>query len=176
MDDAEQRDVMQVPSMPNTYRMNLTHEQVATVKTFPFVMPGGVVPDLNTAGFGNTFPYDSTHFKWSEDNFGPLWIPAKGVTVQLKPENVAIYRRIISVYENNKWEEKDGKYFINGTPASSYTFKMNYFWMMGDNRHNSQDSRFWGFVPEDHIVGKASLIWFSWQNGPRWNRLFRSIQ
>ena len=176
MDDAEQRDVMQVPSMPNTYRMNLTGEQVAKVKAFPFVVPGSVVRDLNTAGFGNTFPYDSAHFKWSEDNFGPLWVPAKGTTVQLAPENIAIYRRIISVYENNKFEEKDGKYIINGAPATSYTFKMNYFWMMGDNRHNSQDSRFWGFVPEDHVVGKASLIWFSWQHGPRWNRLFRGIK
>ena len=176
MDDAEQRDVMQVPSMPNTYRMNLTGEQVVKIKAFPFVVPGSVVRDLNTAGFGNTFPYDSAHFKWSEDNFGPLWVPVKGATVQLAPENIAIYRRIISVYENNKFEEKDGKYIINGVPATSYTFKMNYFWMMGDNRHNSQDSRFWGFVPEDHVVGKASLIWFSWQHGPRWNRLFRGIK
>ena len=175
MDDPEQRDVLQVPSMPNTYRMNLTPEQLEKVKAFPFIVAGGIVRDLNTAGFGNTFPYDSAHFKWSEDNFGPLWVPAKGAKVELTPENIAIYRRIISVYENNAWEEKGGKYFINGAPVTSYTFKMNYFWMMGDNRHNSQDSRFWGFVPEDHIVGKASLIWFSWQNGPRWNRLFRGI-
>lgn len=89
---------------------------------------------------------------------------------------MAIYQRAIQVYENNQFEIKDGKIFINGSPAQSYTFKMNYYWMMGDNRHNSQDSRFWGFVPEDHIVGKASLIWFSWQKGPRWNRIFRSIK
>ncbi|MEY3542567.1 MAG: hypothetical protein RLZZ204_1379, partial [Bacteroidota bacterium] len=76
----------------------------------------------------------------------------------------------------NTWEEKEGKVFINGIESPSYTFKMDYFWMMGDNRHNSQDSRFWGFVPEDHIVGKASFIWFSWQNGPRWNRIFKKIK
>ena len=80
------------------------------------------------------------------------------------------------LYENNKWEYVDGQIFINGKKADNYTFKMNYFWMMGDNRHNSQDSRFWGFVPEDHIVGRASLIWFSWQGGPRWNRIFRVIK
>ena len=79
-------------------------------------------------------------------------------------------------YDNNKWEESDGAVYINGVKSDSYTFKMNYYWMMGDNRHNSQDSRFWGFVPEDHIVGKASLIWFSWQNGPRWNRIFKLIK
>ena len=88
----------------------------------------------------------------------------------------SLYKRVIQVYENNTWEERDGAVYINGVKSDSYTFKMNYYWMMGDNRHNSQDSRFWGFVPEDHIVGKASLIWFSWQNGPRWNRIFKLIK
>lgn len=94
----------------------------------------------------------------------------------LTPQNIAIYRRIIDVYEGNELEEKNGTFIINGKATNQYTFKMNYYWLMGDNRHNSQDSRFWGFVPEDHVVGKASLIWFSWQNGPRWNRLFRTIK
>jgi signal peptidase I len=176
LDDPEQRDVIQVPEKPNTWRMNLTASQVDKVKAFPFVIPGSVVRDLNTAGFGNTFPYDSAHFKWSEDNFGSLWIPKKGTAIKLTPENISLYRRVIEVYEGNRFEEMNGKIRINGVETDSYTFKMDYFWMMGDNRHNSQDSRFWGFVPEDHIVGKASLIWFSWQHGPRWSRLFRSIK
>jgi signal peptidase I len=176
LDDPEQRDVMQVPGVPNTWRMNLTNDQIEKVKSQPFIAPEGVKKDLNTAGFGNTFPYDSTHFKWSEDNFGPLWVPQKGAKVTLTHENIAIYRRIIDVYEGNDFEEKNGIFVINGQQTNTYTFKMNYYWLMGDNRHNSQDSRFWGFVPEDHVVGKASLIWFSWQNGPRWSRLFRSIK
>jgi signal peptidase I len=175
-DDPEQRDMVQMPGEPNTWRINLTNDQVAKVKSLPFIAPEGLKKDLNTAGFGNTFPYDTVHYKWSEDNFGPLWIPKKGVTVTLTPENIAVYRRVINVYENNKFEEKEGAFFINGKQTNSYTFKMNYYWLMGDNRHNSQDSRFWGFVPEDHVVGKASLIWFSWQNGPRWKRLFRTIK
>jgi len=140
------------------------------------VVKSMITPELNTSGFGNTFPYDTTQFKWSEDNFGSLWIPKKGSTIQLNARNIALYKRAIQVYEQNSFEERDGKVFINGTEANSYTFKMNYYWMMGDNRHNSQDSRFWGYVPEDHIVGKASMIWFSWQKGPRWNRIFRAIK
>jgi signal peptidase I len=113
---------------------------------------------------------------WSVDNFGPIWVPKKGETLTLTPRNYAIYERPIRVYEHNNFEMKDGKFFLNGKETTTYTFKMNYYWMMGDNRHQSQDSRFWGFVPEDRIVGKASLIWFSWESGPRWNRLFRTVK
>jgi signal peptidase I len=176
LQDLEQRDFMQLEGMQNTYRIILTASQLEKVKSFPFVVSSMVTPELNTSGYGNTFPYDTAHYKWSEDNFGPIWIPRKGDAIELNEQNIAVYQRAIQVYENNQLEIKDGKIFINGNPAHSYTFKMNYYWMMGDNRHNSQDSRFWGFVPEDHIVGKASLIWFSWQKGPRWNRIFRSIK
>jgi signal peptidase I len=127
---------------------------------------------------GHFFPHDEANFPgWSVDNYGPIYIPKKGATVQISPQNITLYRRIIGVYEGNKLEEKDGKIFINGNQATSYTFKMNYYWMMGDNRHNSEDSRVWGFVPDDHIVGKPLFIWFSTKNGNmlngiNWNRIF----
>jgi len=126
------------------------------------------------------FPYDTAHFKgFSVDNYGPLWIPKKGATLKISQDNIAAYRRVISVYEGNKLEEKAGKIFINGKEASEYTFKYDYYWMMGDNRHNSEDSRYWGFVPETHIVGKPLFIWFStkykdMKKGIRWNRIFTS--
>ncbi|MCB0639709.1 MAG: S26 family signal peptidase [Lewinella sp.] len=124
------------------------------------------------------FPHDPRHFgPWTVDNFGPIYIPKKGVTVAISPDNIAIYRRIIGVYEDNELEERDGKIFINGEEATEYTFQMNYYWMMGDNRHNSEDSRVWGFVPEDHIVGKPLFIWFSLREGSlrkgiNWSRVF----
>ena len=121
------------------------------------------------------FPYDTIHH-WSRDNFGPIWIPKKGATLVLTPENYSLYERAIRVYENNQFEMKDGKFILNGQPTDRYVFKMDYYWMMGDNRQGSQDSRYWGFVPEDRVVGKAWLIWFSWEGGPRWNRLFRTVK
>ncbi|MBK6949747.1 MAG: signal peptidase I [Haliscomenobacter sp.] len=121
------------------------------------------------------FPHDPTHFgNWKLDNYGPIYIPKKGQTVKLTPETIALYRRVIQVYEKNTLEERNGTYQINGKETDRYTFKQNYFWMMGDNRHNSEDSRYWGFVPEDHIVGKPLFIWFSSHNGIRWNRIFTS--
>jgi len=127
------------------------------------------------------FPNDA-HYKWNADNYGPLIIPKKGWTVKLDSLTIPLYKRAIEVYEHNK-VQLDGKngITINGVKADSYTFKMNYYWMMGDNRHDSLDSRFWGFVPEDHIVGKALFIWMSWDdnatflNKIRWSRLFSGI-
>lgn len=123
------------------------------------------------------FPFDSVNFHNSLDNFGPITIPKKGVSVSINKSNINVYKRVIESYETHKLDIKpDGSILIDDKPASTYTFKYDYYWMMGDNRHNSQDSRFWGFVPETHIVGKATLIWFSWDGGPRWNRLFKKIK
>ena len=118
---------------------------------------------------------------WTRDNYGPIWIPAKGKSINLTLDNVAVYERPIKVYEHNDLQIKEGKIYINGKEADSYTFKMDYYWMMGDNRHNSADSRYWGFVPEDHVVGKPIFIWWSSDpdrsgfGGIRWQRLFRFV-
>lgn len=119
---------------------------------------------------------------WTVDNYGPIWIPQKGKTVELTLENLALYERPIAAYEGNSIEIEDGKILINGEESNSYTFKMDYYWMMGDNRHNSADSRSWGFVPEDHIVGKPLFIWLSldkdlglFDGKIRWSRMFRSV-
>ncbi|RLD50906.1 MAG: signal peptidase I [Bacteroidetes bacterium] len=128
------------------------------------------------------FPYDSL-YKWNRDNYGPIYIPQKGATIELSMDNISLYSRLIDVYENNDLSIKNGIIFINGSEANSYTFKMNYYWMMGDNRHNSADSRYWGFVPEDHIVGKASFVWLSlnpdkslFDGKIRWDKLFRVVR
>lgn len=121
----------------------------------------------------------NTH--WTRDNYGPVWIPQKGKSIKLTLDNIAVYERPIRTYEGNDLEIRDGRIYINGKQADSYTFKMDYYWMMGDNRHNSADSRYWGFVPEDHIVGKPIFIWWSSDpdrhgfGGIRWSRLFRFV-
>jgi len=129
---------------------------------------------------GGMFPHDEKNYPgWSVDNYGPIWVPKAGATTPLNMQNISMYKRVISVYENNTLEIKNNNIYINGEVADSYTFKQDYYWAMGDNRHNSEDSRMWGYVPHDHIVGKPLFIWFSLMNsrlrdGIRFNRMFKS--
>ena len=154
-----------------TYRINLTLDELEIMKK----IPGFKEATREIGTISAVYPYDTVVGKWTMDNYGPIWIPRKGATIPLTPANLALYRRCITNYEHNTLEELDGKIFLNGREAKEYTFQMDYFWMMGDNRHKSQDSRFWGFVPEDHIVGEASLIWLSVENGIRWKSFRRNL-
>ena len=138
-----------------------------------------MVTDADQADQGKTYPV-TANTGWTRDNYGPIWIPAKGKSIKLTMDNIAVYERPIRVYEGNQLEVKDGKIYINGKETTEYTFKMDYYWMMGDNRHNSLDSRYWGFVPEDHVVGIPIFIWLSINpesvgSKIRWNRLFNKV-
>ena len=165
----------------NEYNLTLTNESRDAIQNFTNVTSvkrqyekGGIYADY-------IFPHDK-NFKWNVDNFGPITVPATGETVSITTENLSLYKDIIERYENNKLEVVAGEIYINDKVATTYTFAMDYFWMMGDNRHNSADSRFWGFVPENHIVGKALFVWMSWDKNAkglkkiRWNRLFSSVK
>lgn len=163
------------------YCIPLTEEMMKKVEKMSWVRSIRIQRD-NLIGGSSMYPY-GYNTGWSRDNFGAIWIPKRGETIALTPENVALYKRCIVNYENNTLTQSNGRIYLNGTPANSYTFKYDYYFMMGDNRHNSQDSRSWGFVPEDHIVGKPILVWLSldkdkslFKGGIRWNRLFRKVE
>jgi signal peptidase I len=161
------------------YHFPLTEESYSELLQTPGVKIIKIEPAV--AG-GEVFPLGS-HKNWNRDNYGPIWIPKKGAKLLLSSYNYPIYERCIRSYEKNKLEVHDGVFYINDVPAKTYTFKMDYYWMMGDNRHNSADSRYWGFVPEDHIVGRPVLVWLSLDkdkglfNGKiRFNRFFKNAE
>lgn len=161
---------------PPVYYLPLTASACRAIKAFPQVV--SVIDDPNLFS-GKVFP--QAFDNWNRDNYGPIYIPRKGATTTLTLANLPLYERIIHVYEGNDLSVVDSTIYINGKAANQYTFAMNYYWMMGDNRHNSEDSRYWGFVPEDHIVGKPLFVWLSldkdkpfWQS-IRWERLFNGV-
>ena len=162
--------------------LTLTLEEAQKLKNVPWLdsikQQIDIIQKPNERFFPNRLPYN-----WNQDNFGPIVIPKKGSTVQLTKKNIPLYKKIITDYEKNQLEILPNQILINGQQSSSYTFKKDYYWMMGDNRHRSEDSRFWGFVPDDHIVGKPIFIWFSidgindglknWK--VRWDRVFTMV-
>ncbi len=163
------------------YRVNTTEAVIEQLKPFDWVK--GIEPMADKPGEMMPGIYGTPAYKWNRDNYGPVTIPKQGTTVQLNEQTIALYGTVIEKYEGNERVElTTNSVKINGQPITSYTFKQDYYFMMGDNRHNSADSRYWGFVPEDHIVGKAVFVWMSldpnpdaWYNKIRWNRLFRTI-
>jgi signal peptidase I len=160
------------------YRIPLTAEALDRVRSFRNVITVKKEPaDIFS---GSLFPLGND-YGWTRDDYGPIWIPKKGVTIPINTDNLPLYEHIIRNYERNKLEVRGNRIFINDQPAQEYTFKMDYYWMMGDNRHNSADARSWGFVPEDHIVGKPIFIWLSldkdknFLSAVRWDRILKKV-
>lgn len=181
----EKHDITEGDTLDHTFtrfRYHMTDQAKEALKRLPTVISVEVIMDEPGVRDPQIFPHHPD-YNWNKDHFGPLYIPQAGSTIQLTEENLPLYWRIIQVYEGNTLEVRNGKIFINGQERTSYTFEMDYFWMMGDNRHNSLDARNWGFVPQDHIVGKASFVWLSLDPNKRgffsrlrYDKIFRVIR
>ncbi len=172
---------LKMSSVSTKININLTQEEVERLQKYPLTVS---VKKINHGPDNAIFPHVEK-LQWSQDNFGPIYIPKAGVTVKLDAESLPFYEQIIKNYENNDLVVNGNDIFINGKIATSYTFKQDYFWLVGDNRHNSLDARYWGYVPFDHVLGKPVMVWFSWDaNAPsfvaklksiRWDRLFTTV-
>ena len=173
-----EEDIQKIDANTTVYWLN--KEQVSKIEKMGLIVEP--IVDKNGSYDMSIFPHDA-RYAWNKDNFGPIVIPQKGMTVDINDSTIVLYDKIIKNYELNDLQVRDGKVFINGKEAHSYTFKMNYYFMMGDNRHNSADSRFWGFVPENHIVGRTLFVWLSldkfksFGDGKiRWNKMYKKIK
>ncbi|WP_158841524.1 signal peptidase I [Polaribacter sp. L3A8] len=172
---------LKMTNVANKININLTEDEVIELKKYPSTVS---VKKVNYGADNSIFPHIEAN-KWSQDNFGPIYIPKAGATVKIDAKSIPYYAQIIKNYENNDLQIVGENIFINGKKADSYTFKQNYYWLMGDNRHNSLDARYWGYVPFDHVLGKPVMIWFSWDaNAPtfgekiksiRWDRMFTTV-
>jgi signal peptidase I len=163
----------------NIIQVFLTQEELEKIREFKSIQQ--IIANEYYDDYSPDYFPNDTSYRWTINNFGPLYVPQKGATIKVNTKNLCLYERIISYYEKNDLKVKDGQIYINGTPTDEYTFKMDYYWMMGDNRQSSLDSRFWGFVPEDHIIGEPRLIWLSIDKNKRflgkirWERMLKVV-
>lgn len=172
---------LKMVSVENKININLTEEEVNRLMKYPYTVS---LKKVNHGADNAIFPHIEK-LGWSQDNFGPIYIPKAGSSVELTSESLPFYEQIIKNYENNDLQVVGENIFINGKKVDSYTFKQDYFYLIGDNRHNSLDARYWGYVPFDHVLGKPVMIWFSWNANAasfgaklksiRWNRLFTTV-
>ncbi|WP_347159037.1 signal peptidase I [Pontibacter chitinilyticus] len=176
------QDITDVYLAQGGYIVYTLPEKAAFIRSLDFVQGVTLLEAKHGEAEPGIFPGRPGTFSWNKDNFGPLYIPKAGATVAITPQILPLYEKVILTYEHNQNAEiREGKLFINGKEVNQYTFKQNYYFMMGDNRHNSNDSRYWGFVPEEYLIGKAVFVWMSvdssatFPNKIRWNRLLHTI-